>query len=88
MFDIIGWIVWAVVLSVAAMLSYGLSQRRTVTRGTLFLILALWIDAAVFLLKPQWNKLHLVWLVVITFLAMTIYSYSLGWRAARSLDAD
>ena len=86
MLDIIGWVVWAAVFLLASALSYGLSQARTATRGTLFLIFALWIELAAFLLKPEWHKLHLVWVVPLTVLAMTLYSYSLAWHMARSVD--
>jgi hypothetical protein len=88
MLNIFGWIVWAAVLVIAAMLTYGLSQARTVTRGTLFLILALWIELAALLLKSEWNKLHLLWLVAVTLLAMTIYSFSMGWQAGRSREQE
>jgi hypothetical protein len=88
MLDVFGWIVWVAVLIVAGMLTYGLSHARTVTRGTLFLIFALWIELAAFLLKPEWSKLHLLWVVVATFVFMTFYSYSLGWHASRSVDGE
>jgi hypothetical protein len=86
MLDIIGWVVWAAVLILALMLSYGLSQARTVTRGTLFLICALWMELGAFLLKPEWHKLHLVWILPLTVLAMALYSYSLNWHLARSIE--
>jgi hypothetical protein len=52
------------------------------------LIFALWIELAAFLLRPEWSKLHLLWVVVVTFFVMTIYTFTLGWRAGRSLDRE
>ncbi len=83
---ILGWIVWVVILILALGLSITLpkfykthSHASHGKHGSAFITLSMWIDLVVFILNPDWNKLHLLWVLPITIILLSIFYYTAGW---------
>lgn len=72
MLHIFGWLLWAFVLYIAVTWSYGvvayLRRYGGVTYASIFQAMFAWIVAVVFLVF-DWNKLHLIWLIPLVWVA-------------------
>jgi hypothetical protein len=81
MLGILGWIIWAIVAVFALSWAYGLRRYAKTGRSVPTVVavqtLFLWVIAVVFLFV-HYNKLHMLWLVTISWL-ISFYPI-LGWR--------
>src|SRR3989337_3188578 len=77
MVSFIGWIIWGTLVFFAINWTFGviyyLKTKKKVTKATILQTVSFWIIAIVFLLT-SWNKLHLIWLVPLIYLAERILS--------------
>ncbi len=71
MINIFGWMVWVVLLLITLSFSYGiirsLLSKKSFTYAILVQAVIFGVVLFIFYFNPIWNKLHIIWLVPLTF---------------------
>ena len=96
----IGWIIWGILLVVTLGLTYGLCRsyfaKRPFTYATAFQTLAFWIILLFFYFEPNWNKVHLLWIMPVIFFLVSfliisrarVYRVATGEEIAENLNKN
>ena len=80
--EVLGWIFWAIVLFFAVGSVYYFRKSGGIQAGTMSTLVNQWILVAWPLFFPMFNKLHLVWLRILTYL-WGVPSMMLFFRAGK-----
>jgi len=88
--NIIGWVIWAFVTFLAITFPIGIYTKykhgKSVQGATILQTIVLMIIAVVFFFS-SWNKLHIIWVVLLSLFIMSLLAYNSGRRkGAREYD--
>lgn len=90
MLILLGWAVWAVVLVFAIGLTVTFPYKHLRTKPNLrynaYATILLWIVLALFILKPNWSKFHILWILPVAFLILALTAYASGWVRGRKIE--
>lgn len=86
MLVLLGWAIWALLLLLLLSFWFGIVtsalRGQPFTRAILVQAALLTVVLIVFLIEPDWNKFHILWVAPIAFLFATVLNFSVPrrWR--------